>query len=54
MSNIKFVQPFWNFAQNFKNKQVVEIWSLYLIKQKIGTTIRFPEGLENTPFKIQP
>jgi hypothetical protein len=33
-----------------KNKQVATIWSLKLKKQRIGTTMYFREGLENTPF----
>ena len=32
--------------------QVAKIWSLQLNKQKNGATIRFPEGLEDTPFTI--
>ena len=35
-----------------KNKQVANIWSIYLYKQKSGPKIRFPEGLENTPFTL--
>ena len=36
--------------RKLKNKQVAKVWSLYLKKQKIGATMYFPEGLENTPF----
>ena len=48
MSNIKFVQSCWNFAQlkNIKDKQVVKIWNLLLKKQKIGATMCFPERLQ--------
>ena len=56
MSNIKL----FNLAQtfhslpNFKNKQVAKhLKSLTKKKQKIGATIRFPEGLENTPFTTE-
>ena len=35
-----------------KNKQVAEIRSIYLKKQRFGDTMQFPEGLENTPFTI--
>ena len=36
-----------------KNKQVAKIWGLYLKKQRFGDTMQFPEGLENTPFKLK-
>ena len=35
-----------------KNKQGAQIWSLCLKKQRFGTTMYFPEGLENTPFNL--
>jgi hypothetical protein len=33
-----------------KKKQVATIWSLSLKKQKIGATMQFSEGLEDSPF----
>ena len=46
MSYINDVQSCWNFAQlkAIKKKQVATIWSLK--KQKFGTTMQFPEGLD--------
>ena len=40
------VQSYWNFAQS----KEIKIWSLK--KQRLGTTMHFPEDLEYTPFKI--
>ena len=55
MSNINVVQSFRNFAQLKKilKKQVAKIWCLYLKKQKIGATMYFPVGLEDTPLNSQ-
>ena len=39
-------------SAKLKNKQVAKIWGLYLKKQRFGDTIRFPEGLEDIPFKM--
>ena len=39
-------------SAKWKNEQVAKIWSLYLKKQRFGDTTHFPEGLENTPFKL--
>ena len=50
MSNIKFFKSASNIYQT--NKQVIKLWSLSLDKQKIGPTISFPGGFENTPFKM--
>ena len=35
-----------------KNVAGAKIWSLYLKKWKNGAIILFPEGLEDSPFKI--
>ena len=53
MSNIIVVQSFKNLhsSRKLKNKQVAKIWSLYLKKQKFGTTVHFPDGLEDSPFR---
>ena len=37
-------------STKLKSKQVTKFWSLLLNKQKFGTTMQFPECLENTPF----
>ena len=39
--------------ENLKNKQKAKIWCLFLKKQKIGATMYFPEGLEDSPLKIK-
>ena len=33
-----------------KIKQITKIWSLYIKRQKFGTTMLSPEGLEDSPF----
>ena len=40
-------------SAKWKNEQVAKIWGLYLKKQRFGDTMQFPEGLENTPFKVK-
>ena len=48
------VGPIWVKSNVLvKIGSMVNIWSSELQKQKIGTTIIFPEGLENTPLFIQ-
>ena len=49
-STIKFFHSGSKFAE-FDKEKIYE-WSLKLNKQKFGAMIRFPEGLENTPFKV--
>ena len=39
--------------RKLKNKEVAKIWCLYLNKQKIGAAMHFPEGLEDSPFKLR-
>ena len=39
-------------SAKWKNKQAAKIWGLYLKKLRFGDTMQFPEGLENTPFKL--
>ena len=40
-------------STKFKEKQVTKFWSLLLNKEKFGTTMQFPECLENTPFSAK-
>ena len=35
-----------------KNVAGAKIWGLYLKKQRIGATMQSPEGLEDSPFKL--
>ena len=41
-----------SYRWNSKVAKVAKIWCLYFNKQKIGATMHFPEGLEDSPFKI--
>ena len=52
MSDIKFVQTSSNFGQFSKIKKLTSNNKLNSLTQKtkIGATILFPEGLENTPY----
>ena len=40
-------------SAKLKDKQVAKIWSLKLNKQRFGTTMQFPECLEDSSFKTK-
>ena len=54
MSNLKFVQSFWNFVQLkkiLKEASSQNLKSLTQITNIWHSAMHFPEGLEDTPFR---